>query len=579
MNWRNRDLRDHVGVIDGNLSPTIVLKNGTYLNVFTKQWLQGHIWIYYDRIVYVGKELPNNLEETEVVDCAHLCLVPGYIEPHAHPFQLYNPEQLALFAAQFGTTTLVNDNMFWALLLDHKKALTLLEHFNELPVSMFWWSRYDSQTLLQQEESYFNTSMIESWLTQPTVIQGGELTAWPRLLAGDDRLLYWIQKTKELNKRVEGHLPGASKRTLTKMKLLGIESDHESMTGSDVIKRLKLGYQVGLRHSSIRPDLPKLLREIRENEIQSYDRLMMTTDGSTPSFYEQGLLNVCIQIALDEGVPLIEAYCMATINIANHFGLGDTLGAIAPGHIAHINVLTAKEDPTPVSVLAKGNWIVKQGEQTKINRTIHWAKYGIQKLDIAWDLHENDMQFSTPIGLKMVNNVITEPYAITVDISVNELSKEENDAFLLLVDRHGKWRVNSLIKGFTKQLGGLASSYSTTGDFVFIGKNKADILLAWKRMKQLGGGIVLVDRGKIIFELSLSLSGMMFDGNMETLIEKEKVLKEILFEYGYPFSDPIYSIFFLSSTHLPYIRITQQGMIDVMKRETIFPAIMRDQTS
>src|SRR5690625_5138044 len=84
--WRNRQLREHVAVLDGSIQPTLILTNGTYLNVFTKQWLQANIWLYQDRIIYVGDQLPTNLSEIEIVDCEGQFLVPGYIEPHAHPF-------------------------------------------------------------------------------------------------------------------------------------------------------------------------------------------------------------------------------------------------------------------------------------------------------------------------------------------------------------------------------------------------------------------------------------------------------------------------------------------------------------
>ncbi|WP_432490530.1 adenine deaminase C-terminal domain-containing protein, partial [Flavonifractor plautii] len=50
---------------------------------------------------------------------------------------------------------------------------------------------------------------------------------------------------------------------------------------------------------------------------------------------------------------------------------------------------------------------------------------------------------------------------------------------------------------------------------------------------------------------------------------------EKLLEFGYQFNDPIYSILFLSSTHLPYIRITQEGVLDIKKREVLFPATLR----
>lgn len=575
FHWRNRELREHVKVIDGKASPTLILKNGTYLNVFTKQWLQAHIWIVNDRIVYVGDKLPDHPGKAEIVDCKGKYLVPGYIEPHAHPFQLYNPEELANHAARFGTTTLINDNLMWHFLLDRKKAFTLLEDFNNFPISMYWWARFDSQTALQDEEALFNTEEVLSWLNHPSVVQGGELTSWPSLLAGDDRLLYWIQETKRLGKPVEGHFPGASEATLTKLKLLGVNADHESMTGEEVIRRLRLGYQVGLRYSSIRPDLPKIIEELVAEDLQVYDNLTLTTDGGTPGFYEKGLINVCIDIAIQKGIPAVEAYRMGSYNAARHFGLDEQYGSIAPGRIAHINILQEKGNPNPETVLAKGQWIVRDGKAQEIRTIIDWNQFGIGPLTFDWELGENDLQFSVPIGLDMVNDVIIKPYAIDMDLTLEKLPTNKQDAFLLLMDQKGKWRVNTTLRGFTNNLGAIASSYSTTGDLVFIGKSKPDMLIAGKRLKELGGGIVLAHEGEIILEIPLRLGGIMFDGKMTDLITKEKELKKLLKKYGYAFNDPIYSILFLSSTHLPFIRITQQGIIDIKKREVLFPAIMR----
>ncbi|GAB3043111.1 adenine deaminase C-terminal domain-containing protein [Virgibacillus ainsalahensis] len=574
MNWRNRELREHVRVVDGLEAPTLLLKNGTYLNVYTKEWIQANIWIVDDRIVYVGDKLPEKSSGTEIVDCTGEYLVPGYIEPHTHPNQLYNPEELAIHAAKFGTTTLMNDNLLWLFLLNRKKAFSLLEDFCNLPVSMYWWTRFDSQTMLQDEDELFNTEDILSWLSHPAVVQGGELTSWPSLLEGDDRLLYWMQEAKRKGKPVEGHFPGASEKTLTKLKLLGASSDHESINGEDVITRLRMGYQVALRYSSIRPDLPKQMEEVKAAGLKNYDNLTLTTDGSTPAFYENGLQNVCIKIAIDKGVPVEEAYRMASYNAARHFGLDEQLGSITPGRIAHINILKAKDNPDPHSVLAKGKWIVKDGTDQKINKTINWADYEINPLTFDWDLEKKELQFSVPVGLEMKSDVIINPYAIETDITPDVLPANKGDAFLLLLDRNGKWRVNTTILGFTNQLGAIASSYSATGDFIFIGKNKQDILLAWKRLKEIGGGIVLVHNGELLMEIPLTLKGFMFDGSMSELIEKEKQLKVTLEEYGYVFHDPIHTIFFLSSTHLPYVRITPQGIVDVKKREILFPATM-----
>ena len=53
--WKNKQLREHVAVMDGELAPTLLLKNARYLNQTFRKWMTSHIWIYEDRIVYVGK--------------------------------------------------------------------------------------------------------------------------------------------------------------------------------------------------------------------------------------------------------------------------------------------------------------------------------------------------------------------------------------------------------------------------------------------------------------------------------------------------------------------------------------------
>lgn len=573
--WKNKQIRKQVAVINGEIAPTILLKNARFLHSVLRKWILANIWIYEDRIIYVGDLFPKNMRNCEIIDCSELTLVPGYIEPHVHPFQLYNPQVFANFAAQTGTTTLINDNLALFLHLNKKKAFSLLRKFNESSVTMYWWSRYDSQTELHEEETIFTNGKVKSWLEHESVVQGGELTGWPKLLAGDDLMLHWIQETKRLGKKVEGHFPGASEQTLAKMMLFGVDSDHEAMNGNELMKRLMHGFTVSLRHSSIRPDLPVLLKEMKELNIDQYDSMMYTTDGSTPSFYKQGIVDMMIRIALENNVPTIDAYHMASYNIARHFNLLHHHGMIATGRVANINFLSNENEPTPVSVLAKGKWVKRDGKEVNVSKELNWSEYGFEPLQLTWDLQTSDMQFSMPFGIEMINNVITKPYSISLVISTESLPNHHDESFFMLVDRQGKWRLNTLLKGFAKNVGGFVSSFSNTGDIILIGKSKNDMMLAFKRMKEIGGGIVLVENGKIIHEIKLALSGIMSDKHLTDLIKEEEKLKELLIERGYPFADPIYSLLFFTATHLPYIRVTQSGMYDVMNKTVLFPTLMR----
>ncbi|PFP31454.1 adenosine deaminase [Bacillus sp. AFS073361] len=574
--WKNKHLRMHVSILDGKASPTILLKNALYLNQTFRKWLRANIWIYEDRIIYVGENLPAQLDNCEIIDCTNEILVPGYIEPHAHPFQLYNPLTLAAYASQFGTTTLINDNMALILHLNKTKAFSLLKDLRSIPTTMFWWSRFDSQTEILNEEEIFSHSNVKSWLEHDAVLQGGELTGWPKLLDGDDMMLHWIQEAKRMRKQIEGHFPGASEKTLAKMMLLGADSDHEAMTGEEVYNRLMQGYMVSLRHSSIRPDLPNILDDMKRMGIDAYDRLMLNTDGASSTFYEQGVTDMTIRIAIEKGVPVIDAYNMATVNIAQYYKIEHLHGTIATGRVANINFLTSIEDPTPKSVLAKGKWVKRDGNSIlDAYPPITWDEYGLKPLEVDWDLTLDDLQFSMPFGIKMENAVITKPYSISIDASGDELSSNHDECYFTLMDRNGKWRINTLLKGFANNLSALASSYSNTGDIILIGKNKQDMLHAFNRIKELGGGIVMVENSHVVCELPLTLHGIMSNVPIEELICQEKQLLIELRERGYGFSDPIYSLAFFSATHLPYIRITPQGMYDVMNKTVLFPSIMR----
>ena len=59
----------------------------------------------------------------------------------------------------------------------------------------------------------------------------------------------------------------------------------------------------------------------------------------TTIFYEHGFIDVLIKIAIDHGVPIIDAYNMATINVARYYNIEYLHGNIATGRVANINFL------------------------------------------------------------------------------------------------------------------------------------------------------------------------------------------------------------------------------------------------
>lgn len=570
--WKIQKIREHVAVIDGKEAPTFVLTNATYLHSIFKKWMNGNIWIHGDRIVYVGEQMPKNTTNTEIVDVAGKKIVPGYIEPHVHPFQLYNPHSFADFSAQTGTTTFIADNMTLLLVAEKKKAFTLLDQLSKLPFSFYWWARFDSQTEREDEREIFSNANVMQWLERPDVLLGGELTGWPRVMHGDDQMLSWMQTAYKLGKKVEGHFPGASDKTLAKMKLFGADGDHEAMTIEEVESRILHGYTVTLRHSSIRPDLPLLLKDIVARGHDIFDHLMMTTDGATPAFYKDGVVDMMIRHALEAGVKPIDAYNMASYNVARYYNMANRHGLIATGRIANLNILEDEMNPTPEAVISHGVWLRRDGEKVLSLPPVDWSLLQPFKLD--FHLTDEDFQFSSVMGIEMVNDVITKPYSISRHLH-EVVTGDSDECYLMLIDRHGKWRVNTMLKGFATHVKGFASSYSNTGDIILIGKSFVDMERAFEELKTMGGGIAIVEDGEVVTTLPLTIAGALYEGPVEQLMERELALKKVLAERGYRHADAIYTLLFLLSTHLPYIRITPRGLFDVMKNTVLLRSVMR----
>lgn len=570
----------------GRLAPTMLIRGGEILNVYTGRCERKDIAIAGRRIAYVGNLEQSGLqmdETTEVWDVSGHIIVPGYIEPHAHPFQLYNPRTLANKAVSLGTTTLIHDNLFFFTQLELDELVEILDELDKSPVKQFWWARFDAQTSLPEEKKHlFSLERVKKFLSHPLVLQGGELTDWPALLQGDSRMSVWMETVKHLGKRMEGHAPGSSYRTLSQLAAAGVTGDHESISVEEIWNRLELGYMVTLRHSSIRPDLPVLMKDLCKYENVPWHRLMMTTDGSTPLYLKHGFTDYLIRTAIENGCNPIHAYQMVTINPAVYYGLEEHIGGLAPGRLADINILSSLSEPTPVSVLAEGKPVVKQREIIDQIPDLEWERYQglfrqykdqLTASDFLLPLHGEE---AFPV-INLMNPVITKMTmeSIPHQDGMVKWDQEDDRLFCFLIDPAGTWITPGIIRGFGRGIDGIASSYSCSNDLIVIGRDSEAMAKAANYVKSRGGGIAWFQEGSLKYFLALPIAGAMSKQSMDSLIAELEPLVDYLQQYGYPFDDPIYTFLFLSSTHLPQVRLTAEGLMRVKDKKIIVPSIKR----
>jgi adenine deaminase len=68
-----------------------------------------------------------------------------------------------------------------------------------------------------------------------------------------------------------------------------------------------------------------------------------------------------VRVAIEEGVPPVEAYRMVTLNPAAYYGKDADLGGIAPGRYADVLLLDDLAEPRPRAVLARGRLVARDG--------------------------------------------------------------------------------------------------------------------------------------------------------------------------------------------------------------------------
>lgn len=556
-------------VARGKIPADVFFRGGTVCNVYSGEWIPAHVAVKGRHIAYVGPSEKMIGENTQVIDVSGRFLVPGFIEPHAHPFQLYNPYTLAAFALSHGTTFLINDNLLFLRTMSLEKMEKFFEEAGTWPVKMAWWARLDLQTAVEDPSVFFSSDRMNRLLRHPAVLQAGELTAWPQLLAGDEALAENLLAAVHGGERVEGHLPGASVETLASMTAAGVTACHEAINGDEVLRRLRLGLWAILRYSSLRPDLPVILRDLLDLGVKDWQRMLLTTDGSTPPFLEKGLTDEMIQVAIAAGLEPMRAYQMATIQPAMYYGLDAEVGGIAPGRLADLLILSDPMQPTPQQVWAEGTLAAEEGKLLIRWKEPDWDFYEHHPVNLSWRARRED--FCLREEEKRIHIFLENP-------AITRLGQQGEDDGLtaVLLSRDGRSIVRAALSGFARNLDGLASSFTAAGDLLVIGREPSAMQRALNRVLDLGGGIVLWEGNEVRFELPLPLMGMMSRLPMDDLIQKGKRFVQLMKERGNSFEEVFYSLLFLTSTHLPEVRLTSQGILHVKSGEWLAPSQRRE---
>jgi adenine deaminase len=572
----------------GQRKADIYIQNGRLVNVYSGEILERHnIAVCGQRIAHVGPSREMTSLETEIIDAAGAYLLPGYIDPHAHVDFWANPLNLTPHFLTSGTTAVMADphDLVGAvglagleLLIEMTRDLPL-KFFFSLPVSAPPFPKFEGEDIVPLAD-------MESYLARDEILALSEVTPWVRLTSADSDLLAKFELGEKWGKSIEGHTTGASFNKLNALVAAGLTSCHEAINASEARDRLRLGLAVMLRHGSIRSDMETLIGLVTGDPAVDTRGVMLTPDWKSPlDVLEHGYMDHLVRLAIELGAPPITAIQMATLNPAAYLRLDRELGGLAPGRRADILLIDDLRQPTPRIVLADGRVVVRDGELTSdlpplpaSATEIPWLPHRI--IPASLSPADFTVEATSPTGqatvpaIAIVNKTITQRQDMTLPVRDGQicLPADQDILKVSLLNRDRSGFVTAFLIGFGAKIGGLAASVAhELHKPMVVGCREDDMVAALRRMKELGGGMVLVHEGLLLAEIPLPIGGLMSTGSLEDIATQMEAMKTILRKMGCPLEDPVFTLGFLSFSALPWLRLTPSGLLDVKNQKIIWP--------
>ena len=576
-------MNDAAKLIDVALGRTpaeLAIVNTRLLNVYTGEILDDQsVCTCGERIACVGAHPGHAIGEgTTVIDAHGATLIPGLIDGHTHIASLLTAGEFLRYAARGGTTTIITETLEAYPVAGLAGVLDFLASLKAQPIKFF--ATAPAMVSTSRTATGINIVDLETLLEREDIVGLGE-SYWQAVLQNRDVFLPIFAKTLAHRKLLEGHSAGARGNKLQAYAACGISSCHEPIKADEVVERLRLGMHVMVREGSIRRDLAEIAA-VKDMDLD-LRRLILTTDGISPEdLMEMGYMEYLVQKAIDCGFDPVAAVQMATLNVAEHFGLDDRIGGIAPGKYADLVLIP---DPTVIKaqcVVSSGRIIARNGNLEVSSRKHRFAFESLNSIRLPKPITASD--FHLPFHgegdraavrvIEMVTDLVTRETSLDLPVAEGLIrTAPENDIVkIAAIDRAkspGKC-FTGLIKGFGVKSGAIASSAAwDTACIVVVGADEADMALAVNRIRDLQGGIVICAGGRVVAELALPVFGLVSELPLEDIVERRQAIRSAAVELGVSFPDPLLTLITLTGAAIPYLRICEEGLVNLKDGQTM----------
>ena len=564
----NRKLNKKLHVIDvaaGRAPADLVLKNATYVNVFSNELCHGDIAVAEGLIVGMG-EYHGKVE----VDVSGKLVLPGFVDAHIHlESSLVSPTEFAKAVLPHGTTTVITDPHEIANVMGTDGIEYMLQATEDLPVDVrFMLPSCVPATPLDESGANLDYRAIDSFYDHPRVQGLAEMMNYVGVVNGDGQVVEKIVASQAHHKKIDGHAPGLSGKELNAYIAAGVYSDHECSDMEDAMNKLRLGQYIMIREGTAARNLEALMPLLTSQYV---DRCMFCTDDKHPNdLLEKGHIDYIVKKAISLGADPIVAVKAACNNAARYFLLNNR-GAIAPGYLGDFVIIDDFQHFEIEMVYKRG--VLMYDGQLRDFPAPEIDPYLVKRAHDTFHVaHLTAEDFSDGRPHAVIGMIPGE--IVTQDAGYADHADPEQDILkIAVIERHKNTHHIGLgyIKGYGLKRGAVATSIShDSHNIIVVGATDEDMAAAANRIVENRGGITVMENGQVLGEVTLSIAGIMSDDSLVMVNSALEDAKDEAFGLGVSRGiDPFMTLSFMALPVIPSLRITTRGVFDVSSQRYI----------
>jgi adenine deaminase len=573
-----------IDVAVGRQSADTVIRNGRWVNVHSGEIIAGtDIAIAAGRFAYCGPDAAHCIgPATTVIGANNRYLVPGLCDAHMHVESgMVTVTEFARAVIPHGTTSMFIDPHEIANVLGLPGVKLMHDEAVSLPINVFVQapSCVPSAPGLETPGATLGPADIAEAMGWPGIVGLGEMMNFPGVVAGDEKMLAEMAATAKAGMTIGGHYASPDLgKPFHAYAAGGPADDHEGTRPEDVVARVRQGMRAMLRLGSAWYDVAAQVKAVTEGGIDPRSVILCTDDSHSGTLVHEGHMNRVVRHAIAQGLRPITAIQMATLNTAQHFGLERELGSITPGRRADV-VITSDLVALPIEmVLARGIVLAEQGKLTADIPPYAYPASAKATVKLAKRLAASDFTIAAPAGANAVtarvigvveNQAPTRALerSLTVRDGLVQMDRAADVCQIALVERHrgtGK-AVNAFVSGFGYGVDcAVASTVAhDSHHMIVVGTNTADMAQAANRLGEVGGGVVVISKGKELALVPLPIAGLMSDARAEVVADQAADLVKAMQDCGCTLNNAYMQHSLLALVVIPELRISDRGLIDV----------------